>query len=63
MTNLHITSVLPPFQEEELYLVAPCDGGIGQGPKIEDIGKTFEGTHDQSSGMDSAELFTIYETG
>ena len=36
-------STLRDIQEKELTLLAPCDGVIGQGPKLDDIGKQFEG--------------------
>jgi hypothetical protein len=59
-TALATVTSLRRIQEEELYLTAPCDGVIGKGPKIDDVGKKFEGSHDQAQ---TPELFTIYEPG
>jgi putative peptide zinc metalloprotease protein len=41
-------NVLETIQQEELVLHAPLDGVIGQGPKIEDIGKLFDGGREQA---------------
>ena len=47
-------------QEEELILTAPCDGVIGQGPKLDEVGKLFEATRDQAQPQP---LFTINQPG
>jgi putative peptide zinc metalloprotease protein len=45
--------------QKELVITAPIDGTIGQGPKIEDIGKTIEGAQEQAQ---APPLFTIHST-
>jgi putative peptide zinc metalloprotease protein len=53
-------SSLEQQKRDELVLLAPCDGVIGQGPRVDDIGKTFEGSHD---AQQASPLFTIQAPG
>jgi hypothetical protein len=46
-------------RDMELVLKADRDGIIGQAPKIEDVGRLFEGARDQQTQA----IFTIHETG
>jgi hypothetical protein len=47
-------------KEEELTLVAPRDGVIGQGPRLEDIGRQFDGGRDPGQ---VPPVFTLYVPG
>jgi putative peptide zinc metalloprotease protein len=47
-------------QTEELVLLAPREGIVGQAPRRDDIGKLVEGSQDQAQGVP---LFTIHEQG
>lgn len=47
-------------QDEELLILAPRDGIVGQAPRQEDIGKLFEGARDQPQ---TQPILTIHELG
>jgi putative peptide zinc metalloprotease protein len=47
-------------QQEELVIVAPRDGVVGQAPRRDDIGKMFEGSRDQQQ---APPIFTVHEEG
>ncbi|MFO0879172.1 MAG: hypothetical protein U0840_17650 [Gemmataceae bacterium] len=47
-------------QDEELVILAPRDGVVGQAPNREDIGKLFEGARDQPQ---TQPIITIHEPG
>jgi putative peptide zinc metalloprotease protein len=51
---------LRQVKEEELVLVAPRDGVVSQGPRLEDIGKEFEGGRDQAR---VPPVFSLYVPG
>lgn len=44
-------------KNEELVVVAPRDGIIGHGPKVDDIGRMFEGVREQSQAQP---VFTVH---
>jgi putative peptide zinc metalloprotease protein len=46
--------------QDDLVLVAPRDGVIGRGPRLDDIGKMFEGAREQGQ---APPVFTINEPG
>jgi putative peptide zinc metalloprotease protein len=46
--------------EQELTLVAPRDGIVGQGPHRDDIGKAFEGAREQAQ---TPPVFTVHTPG
>lgn len=48
---------LSRVKNEELVLIAPRDGIVGSAPRVEDIGRMFEGVRDQSQ---SPPVFTIH---
>lgn len=48
------------IQENELKLLAPRDGVIGQCPKLEDVGKLFEGAREQPQ---APPVFTVFTRG
>lgn len=48
------------LQQQDLVILAPRDGVIGQAPKVDDIGKLFEGSRDQPQAQP---IFTIHEPG
>lgn len=47
-------------REEQLVIVAPRDGIIGHAPRMEDIGKMFEGSMDHPQ---SQPIFSVHEEG
>lgn len=49
------------IQQHELTLLAPRDGVIGTGPRVEDIGKMFEGGAREQGGQ-ATPIFTIHST-
>jgi len=51
-------SALQKMRDQDLVVRAPRDGLIGQGPRIDDIGKMFEGSREGQ--QQSQPLFTIH---
>jgi putative peptide zinc metalloprotease protein len=52
---------LEQIKAHELVLVAPCDGVVGQGPRVDDVGKYFEAAREQNQQNQSPALFTIID--